>query len=63
MADMGAGDSVFTYQAMAGVGYRYGWGDVLLSYRYISYDNDDDGIQAIDDLELYGPQIGVIWHF
>ncbi len=63
MADIGTGDTKLTYQAMAGIGYRYGWGDVLLSYRYISYDHDDNGIEAVKDLELYGPQIGVIWRF
>lgn len=33
--DIGAGDSDLTLQAMAGVGYRFDWGDVLLTYRYL----------------------------
>jgi hypothetical protein len=63
MFDVGAGDSQLTYQAIAGVGYRYDWGDVLLTYRYISYDNNSNGVELIHDLQLYGPQIGVIWQF
>jgi hypothetical protein len=30
--DLGAGDSDFTWQAMAGVGYPFGWGAVVRHY-------------------------------
>ena len=35
-ADFGAGDSDLTWQAMAGVGYAAGWGDVVLVYRHLA---------------------------
>jgi len=59
--DIGAGDSDLTWQALAGVGYRYGWGDVLLAYRHMSYDQGDSGL--IQDLEFSGPAIAVKFQF
>ena len=35
--DIGAGDSELTRQAMAGVGYGFGWGDLVLAWRYVGY--------------------------
>ncbi len=60
-ADIGAGDSDLTWQAMAGIGYSYGWGDVLVAYRHLSYDQGDD--KLIQDLELSGPAIAVNFRF
>ena len=34
---VGAGDSDYTWQAMAGIGYSFGWGDILGSWRYLDY--------------------------
>jgi len=59
--DIGAGDSDLTWQALAGVGYRYSWGDVLLAYRYIGYEGD--GTKLITGLDLAGPAIGVNFKF
>lgn len=59
--DIGAGDSDLTWQALAGVGYRYGWGDILLAYRYLSYDEGTDGL--VQDLELSGPALAVSFRF
>lgn len=59
--DIGAGDSDLTWQALAGVGYRYGWGDVLLAYRHMSYDQGDLGL--VQDLEFSGPAIAVNFRF
>jgi hypothetical protein len=33
--DGGAGNGHSTWQAMAGIGFRFGWGDVLLAYRHL----------------------------
>ena len=60
-ADIGAGDSDLTWQAMAGVGYSYGWGDVMLAYRHLSYDQGTGGL--VQDLELSGPAIAVNFRF
>ena len=59
--DIGAGDSELTWQGEASIGYRFGWGDVLATYRYIHYEKDDS--RLIRDLDMYGPKIGVIFHF
>jgi hypothetical protein len=35
--DIGTGESNFTWQAMGGVGYEFGWGGVSLLYRHLDY--------------------------
>ena len=35
--DVGAGSANTTWQALVGVGYRYGWGDLTLAVRNLSY--------------------------
>ena len=55
-ADMGTGDSDFTWQAMAGIGYQFGWGDVVMNYRYLDYDLDSDS--SLTELSLGGVMIG-----
>ena len=59
LIDIGGGDSELTYQAMAGVGYRFGWGDIIASYRYLHYEKDG----LIQEFNLYGPKVGVVFHF
>lgn len=59
--DIGGGDSDLTWQAFAGVGYRFGWGDVRLGYRYLSYDLEDD--KMLQDLVMSGPVMGVGFRF
>lgn len=59
--DIGAGDSDLTWQGQASLGYRFGWGDVLATYRYIHYEKD--GLGLIEDFDLYGPKVGVVFHF
>jgi hypothetical protein len=60
-ADAGAGSSRFTWQALAGVGYRYGWGDVTLAYRHLAYDFHND--RPLSDLKFSGPLLGVGFKF
>jgi len=55
--DLGTGDSELTWQAMTGFGHRWNWGRVFAIYRYLSYDEGDDGF--IRDLSLGGPAVGV----
>ena len=59
--DIGGGDSDLTWQASTGLGYRFGWGDVLLTYRYIYYDEGNSDL--LKELEAYGPKLGVVFHF
>ena len=59
--DIGAGDTDLTWQAQASIGYRFDWGDVLATYRYLHYEKDDH--RLVEDFDLYGPKVGVVFHF
>lgn len=60
-ADVGTGQSDLTWQALAGVGYRFKWGDVLLVYRYLDYEFKSD--HALDNLNVGGPALGAKFYF
>ena len=60
--DAGTGDSELTWQAQTGIGYAFRWGDLLLGYRYLAWEQDDD-TKVIRDLKLYGFGFGGIFHF
>jgi len=59
--DIGAGDSDLTYQAEASIGYRFDWGNILATYRYVHY--EADGEKLVKDFDMYGPKIGVSFNF
>lgn len=59
--DAGAGTSQFTWQAAAGIGYRFHWGDVQLSYRYLYYKMKSD--QLLQGVSFAGPGLGVNFRF
>ena len=59
--DAGAGSSRLTWQAIAGVGYNFKWGDVVLDYRHLAYEFRND--RPISDLKMSGPQISVGFKF
>ena len=59
--DIGTGDSDLTWQAVAGVGYRFNWGSLMLAYRHLFYDTGDSGV--IKDLEFSGPAAAVSFNF
>ena len=60
-ADIGTGGSDLTWQLFAAIGYRFGWGDVRLGYRYLSYDLGDDAV--MQDMDLNGPVLAVGFTF
>jgi hypothetical protein len=60
-ADIGAGDSDLTWQAMAGITYNWNWGGVSLVYRHLSYDMDSD--KLLQDVEFSGPALGATFRF
>lgn len=60
-ADIGTGDSDLTWQMFGGIGYRFGWGDIMLGYRHLAFDQGDDKI--VQDLEMSGPVMGAAFHF
>lgn len=61
-ADVGAGDSDLTWQALVGVGYAYRWGDVVLAYRYLDYDFGKP-VASLENLSLSGVALGAVFHF
>jgi hypothetical protein len=59
--DVGAGTSQFTWQGLAGVGYSFSWGDLLLVYRKLSYDQGDTG--GLQHLSFSGAALGATFRF
>ena len=60
--DIGAGNySTWTWQGLAGIGYRFDWGDVVLAYRNLYYSTGGDEI--VEDLRLAGPALGVTFRW
>jgi len=59
--DVGTGTSALTWQGVAGIGYRYQWGDLQLMYRYTYYDMKGD--KLLQNVSLGGPALGVNFRF
>jgi hypothetical protein len=59
--DVGTGQSQSTWQAAAGVGYKFGWGELTGLWRYIDY-NMKSG-SAIQSMNFNGPQIGATFRW
>lgn len=58
--DVGTGSSNWTWQALLGVGYAFGWGDINLSIRSLSYDFNDN---YDADLRMTGPTLGATFRW
>jgi hypothetical protein len=59
--DLGAGESKFTWQINAGIGYQFDWGAVVASWRYLDYDFKSSS--KVDGLSFNGPLIGIAFRF
>ena len=59
--DVGGGSSNLTWQALLGVGYGFKWGDVLLAYRTLFYDQGDD--KLLQNFRFSGPTLGATFRF
>ena len=59
--DAGTGQSQSTWQALAGIGYKFHWGDAIASWRYLDFKGKSDKI--VQDLKLNGPMIGIALHW
>jgi hypothetical protein len=59
--DAGTGTSRFTWQGLVGVGYAFGWGDLLLVYRQLAFEESDGG--SVQHLSLSGPALGATFRF
>jgi hypothetical protein len=55
-ADVGTGGSNLTYQAMVGIGRTFRWGEVVASWRYLTWKAPGD---LVDRLTVNGPQFAV----
>ena len=62
IANVGAGQSDFTWGAMAGVGFQAAeWVDIVGTYRYLKWEFDDN--DALADIDFSGPALGAVFRF
>ncbi len=59
--DVGAGDSDRTWNAMVGLSREYGWGDLVIAYRHLDYDQDANDL--LQGFSFSGPGIGARFSF
>ena len=59
--DIGTGESQFTWQATAGIGYSFDWGDVVASWRYLDYRMKAG--KPLEDLTFNGPAIAAVFRW
>lgn len=59
--DVGTGQSDLTWQASAGLAYRFNWGDVSLLYRHIEWDIDSGS--PLDNIRFSGPLLAARFVF
>jgi hypothetical protein len=59
--DIGAGSGALTWQVVAGLAYRFSWGDLHLAYRHLAYDMGDD--ELLQDFSVSGAAAGARFRF
>jgi hypothetical protein len=59
--DIGTGQSKFTWQVNAGVGYKFDWGSVIATWRYLDYEFKSG--HAIESADFNGPTIGLAFQW
>lgn len=59
--DIGTGQSKFTWQVNAGVGYKFDWGSVVATWRYLDYEFKSG--QLVESVNFNGPTIGVAFRW
>jgi hypothetical protein len=59
--DVGAGESNLTWQAMAGIGYSFEWGDLAGAWRYLDYDMKSG--KSIESMTFNGPTIAAVFRW
>ncbi len=59
--DIGTGNSDLTWQAMAGLGYAFHWGEIIGSWRYLDYQFKSSS--KVDSLNFNGPLLGVAFNW
>lgn len=63
--DVGSGETDLTWQAFAGVGYKYENFDLIVGYRYMdfNFDDSDKGGGIFNELTLDGPIVSLKFNF
>jgi opacity protein-like surface antigen len=63
--DVGTGDTELTWQAFAGIDYRFERVGVSLGYRHLEWklDESDAGGDFLEKLEVSGPMVGIKYWF
>jgi hypothetical protein len=59
--DIGTGQSKFTWQALAGVGYSFDWATVTAAWRYLAYEFDSS--KNLEDITFSGPFVGLTFRW
>ncbi len=59
--DIGTGDSDQTWNAFIGLAREYNWGDLLIAYRHLEYDQGKDSL--LQDFSFSGPAVGARFRF
>jgi hypothetical protein len=60
--DVGAGESRLTWQAAAGIGYAFSWGELQGMWRYLDYQMKP-GKTVLKDLSFNGPMVGATFRW
>ena len=59
--DVGGGQSKLTWQINGGIGYKFDWGAVVASWRYLDYEFKSG--QALQGMNMSGALLGVAFQF
>jgi hypothetical protein len=59
--DVGTGESKFTWQINAGVGYNFDWGSVIATWRYLDYEFKSGN--TVESMNFNGPTIGLAFRW
>ena len=59
--DIGAGQSDLTWQAAAGVGYEYSWGELTGMWRYLDYNMKSGSV--VESMTFNGPMLGATFRW
>lgn len=59
--DIGLGQSDLTWQAAAGLSWAFGWGELLVMYRHLDYDEGSSGL--LKNFSFGGPLVGARFSF
>jgi hypothetical protein len=61
LLDAGAGSSSRTWEGLLGIAYGFKWGDTVLAYRHLYYDESGDGL--FQSFSFSGPSLGATFRF